>query len=407
MGFFPAQTDAYGNLKTVTAENQLDGFQRVRTAAPEMLWSVKQDILAQDYLFNTLTATGGTITYDAARASTALAVTSSSGSTAVRQSRAYIPYQSAKATTVVMTGIMGAAQTNTVKRIGFFDDNNGLFFEQDGSTKRVVVRSNVSGSPVDTQVNQSSWNVDKLDGTGQSGITIDWTKAQIFTIDFQWLGVGVIRFGFNINGILVICHEVYNANVATSVFMRTPNLPVRYSIHNSAAAAGASDLEMICAAVICSGGFDDVGKPFTATTGVAGKSVGTTLVPLISLRAKSTTPHPIAQLSSVSIINPGNRDLFWAAYVNPTLTGAAFADVASMSQLQADITASAITGGFPVRSGFISAGGSLANTFEQNDYTILSSNYDASVQDIITLAAAQVSGASNTVYASINWLEYV
>lgn len=42
----------------------------------------------------------------------------------------------------------------------------------------------------DSFVAQSSWNGDKLDGTGASGVTIDPTKLNVFQIDLQFLGAG-------------------------------------------------------------------------------------------------------------------------------------------------------------------------------------------------------------------------
>lgn len=407
MSYFPAQVDYFGNIKTAQAEYQLDAFNRNKVANPFIVWACKQDLASQDYYFNTSTSTGGSVTYNSSRSSTSLDVTTSSGSLAIRQSRAYIPYQPGKATTVMATGVFGAGQANTVKRIGMFDDNNGVFFQLDGTTKSVVVRSNVSGSPSDTTINQSSWNIDPLDGSGPSGITLDYSKAQIFTIDFQWLGVGVIRFGFFINGITILCHQVNNANSITSVFMRTPNLPIRYEIRNTGAAAGTSSLEMICASVVSSGDFDQIGKPFTATTTTAGKSIGTTLAPIVSIRGKSTNPRPIFQMKNLSMINPGNRDMFVGLYINTSLTGSAFTSVNANSQFNFDITATAMTGGTLIWSNWLTSADDLTFDFAAHDFNLLASDFAGTTNDILTLAGQQVTGAANTVYGCLNWLEYV
>jgi len=43
---------------------------------------------------------------------------------------------------------------------------------------------------------QSEWNLDRCDGTGKSGYTIDVTKMQMFYMDYSWYGAGFIRWGF-------------------------------------------------------------------------------------------------------------------------------------------------------------------------------------------------------------------
>ena len=76
---------------------------------------------------------------------------------------------------------------------------------------------------------QSSWNIDKMDGTGASMMTLDLTKMQMFYIDYTWYGAGAIRFGFKNNrGEVIYCHRIANNNVNTEAYMRSGNLPARY-----------------------------------------------------------------------------------------------------------------------------------------------------------------------------------
>ena len=82
---------------------------------------------------------------------------------------------------------------------------------------------------IDTRYPQSTWNIDKVDGTGASGYTVDLTKMQMFYMDFTWYGAGAIRFGFKNNrGEVIYCHRVPNNNVNTEAYMRSGNLPARY-----------------------------------------------------------------------------------------------------------------------------------------------------------------------------------
>jgi hypothetical protein len=82
---------------------------------------------------------------------------------------------------------------------------------------------------VDFKVPQSAWNIDKLDGTGPSGVNVDLSKMQMFYLDYAWYGAGAIRFGFkDERGEVVYCHRMTHANVKTEAYMRSGNLPARY-----------------------------------------------------------------------------------------------------------------------------------------------------------------------------------
>ena len=82
---------------------------------------------------------------------------------------------------------------------------------------------------LDTRIPQSSWNIDKMDGTGTSGYNLDLTKMQMFYIDYTWYGAGAIRYGFRAtNGQVTYCHRIVNNNVNAEAYMRSGNLPARY-----------------------------------------------------------------------------------------------------------------------------------------------------------------------------------
>jgi hypothetical protein len=94
-----------------------------------------------------------------------------------------------------------------------------------GATADYVIISKT----VDTKYPQSSWNIDKCDGTGPSGYNIDLTKMQMFYMDYSWYGAGFIRWGFRgPDGNVFYVHKVVNNNVNTEAYMRSGNLPARY-----------------------------------------------------------------------------------------------------------------------------------------------------------------------------------
>jgi hypothetical protein len=94
-----------------------------------------------------------------------------------------------------------------------------------GATADYVIISET----VDTKYPQSTWNIDKCDGTGPSGYNIDLTKMQMFYMDYSWYGAGFIRWGFRgPDGNVFYVHKVINNNVNTEAYMRSGNLPARY-----------------------------------------------------------------------------------------------------------------------------------------------------------------------------------
>ena len=100
-----------------------------------------------------------------------------------------------------------------------------IYPEYRGTT---MANSTVSKT-VNTRYPQSSWNIDKMDGTGASLMTLDLTKMQMFYIDYTWYGAGAIRFGFkNTRGEVIYCHRIANNNVNTEAYMRSGNLVSRY-----------------------------------------------------------------------------------------------------------------------------------------------------------------------------------
>ena len=99
---------------------------------------------------------------------------------------------------------------------------------------RGTTSANCLGSKVtNTRYAQSAWNIDKMDGTGASGFTLDLTKMQMIYIDYTWYGAGAIRFGFKNNrGEVVYCHRIPNNNLNTEAYMRSGNLPARYEVNS-------------------------------------------------------------------------------------------------------------------------------------------------------------------------------
>jgi hypothetical protein len=238
------------------------------------------------------------------------------GDTAVRQTKTRMNYQPGKSQLVMMTTVFGSPSAATTKRVGAFDANNGLFFEYQNDTIYCVRRK----GGVDTKTADADWNLDKLDGTGPSGVVVDWTKSHIIAMDYEWLGVGRVRYGLVIDGLIIYVHQYLNANNFDSTYIATPNLALRYEISSS---GGAGSLVHICSSVISEGGSEDNGVIRATSTGNAhlDANVAGTVYGIIGVRLKSTSFDATVKPISLSMIATTNDNFEWLLCINPTVAG--------------------------------------------------------------------------------------
>lgn len=378
----------------------LDAFGRLRIAQPYTLFD-SQNRYQKDPQFSESLAGSATATYVSTESSVDMAVTTASGDKAVRQSFRVFPYQPGKSLMVLATFVMSSAKTNLRQRVGYFNTDNGVFFQVNNTTKSFVLRTNTSGSPSDVRtVDQTDWNGDKLDGTGPSGIVLDPTKAQILYMDFEWLGVGSVRCGFVIDGTFIVCHTFNNANDINKVYMQTAILPVRYEIENTGATGSSSTLKQICSSVISEGGYDQKAIPQWARRTTTLTGVTTTFVPIISIRLKSTGLGAVV-IPSVYHAIPINSTLDYEVVLikNPTLTGTPAWNSNSLN-VEFDVAATGLTGGTIVDLDYVSGsnqGSGVVSTGESYNFDLQLGASLAGVSDIYTVAARTISGTDDII----------
>ena len=394
-----------------------DAFGRLRVSEPTTLFDSKQ-IFDNQPLFWDDQETSGSGTgssHSANTASTTMTVGTAAG-TRVRQTFQSFNYQPGKSQLILLTGVMdkSGGGTGITRRIGQFNASNGLFFEDNEGTLRVVRRTSTSGSPVDNAVAQSSWNIDPMDGTGPSGVTIDISKTNICVIQYEWLGVGAATFGFNIDGVTYPCHQFQNANNLTVVYMSTPNLPLRYEISNDGTGA-ASSLEHICASVMSEGGSQNLGKIRYAST--AGTHVDLTtenvIYAMLGIRLKTGYIGEVVDILSASIqLHTASHQCEWTLRLNPTVAGTfTYNDEANSAvQIATGATANTVTGGTIVAGGHIesggNAGGGAGSIGRDLDNTLrLGANIAGTVDEIV-LCLTPIAGSSAVdAEAGITWQE--
>ena len=384
-----------------------DSFGRLRVSQPYTLFD-SQNRYAIDNQFDTVTITRGTTSFLVNEASVAMINNTTSGAEVVRQTFRSMLYQPGKSLLTLMTFKAATPTANLRQRIGYFGTQNGVYFETSGAgtttsaLKAFVLRTYVGGSVDNTtrRVEQSAWNGDKLDGTGPSGLTLDTTKSQILWFDFEWLGVGNVRCGFIINGQYIVCHTYQTANIQSSVYMTTAILPVRYEITNTAATAGASYLKQICSSVMSEGGLEPASIDHVARRATALTGVGTTLLPLVSIRLASTALGAIVLPSAVKVI-PTSADNFEIQLVkNATLTSASYSAVASDANVEFDVAATAMTGGTIVQIDY--AASSNQGTTALNPISAFNWDYQlgaslAGVSDVYTIGVKTFTGTGDII----------
>lgn len=381
------------------SKNNFDAFGRLRVSQPFTLFD-SQNRYAADPSFDTSLTGSGTSTFLANESAVSLAVTTASGDKVIRQTKRYFPYQPGKSLALLMTFVMAAGKANLRQRVGYFDPNNGLFLQRNGTELSFIIRTYTGGSADDTRkVVQSAWNGDPLNGSGASGITLDTTKAQILFADFEWLGVGSVRVGFVIDGQYITAHTFDNANEVTSVYMQTATLPLRIEIENTAATASSSSMKQICSTVISEGGYEQTSVERVARRSTTLTGIGTSFVPLVSIRLASDSLGAVILPKQVRVLPIANGEYEIALVRNATLTGASY-DTTTFASVDFDVTATAMSGGDIVLNEYATASNQAAAQ-AQND---LLYNFDmqlgatiAGTSDVYTVAVRILSGTGSAI----------
>ena len=373
-----------GNQLTGIADGaNLDAFSRLRVSNPTNLFSVSAQYGAVTIQMERgFTGTGVVPTHNANTRLMALTVGAGTG-TSYMQSFQYTPYQPGKSQEIAVTFVCGAAVANQVFEIGYFDSLNSIFFRQNGTSGlQIVRRTSTSGSVVDNVVNQADWNVDKLDGAGMSGITLDITKAQILFIDLQFLGMGRVRVGFDIDGQIHYAHQFLNANNLDVNYMQSGTLPIQVLLTGTSASAKTSYFK--CATVHSEGGFeDDRGYNFSTGEGTATAGNGTR-THIMSLRPKTTyngiVNREYLALGPIEQLVTGNSPVYWELCLGVTFSAApTWQDVNTTSsafEYATGGTYSGIgTGGLVVASGYVAA----TNQLKESVSSAVANKYSCSL----------------------------
>ena len=384
-------------------------FGEQRVAAPgnradvEFLYD-KQPLLVDEVLSGT-----GTATWDSNSRDVELAVAgAANGASSMMRLHYWVPYTPGSGQEIDITGTMDATGIGT-------------------GTMSAFLRSSVSGSEVVTELPYSGWGV----------AGVNPVYSQIFRISFQSLRVGRIQFSLVRDGLPVKIGEITNDNIRGTGYWQYANLPPYWRVYNTATQTivefgygddangvgfmykfagveSTATAKAICCTVKSQGGaplFDMPGFPFTASQYTSPKSVGTALIPILSIRNKAS----FGGVDNRAIAIPKGYNLLvsepmhYKVIYRPTLTGASWTSVDDNSTMEFDTAATAISGGIEVGQGYLYAdgGGFFGGGYEGQKDGLLGRNIMAygDEQDILTIAGIRTDTSNSLARAAISWSE--
>ena len=402
-----------GTVATSPPTGTTDAFGRTRVSNPLTLFDSSHRYRDNNLWDNLLVGTGSTVGFVTTQGLINIGIGTTAGCSAIRETTKVFAYQPGKSLLVLNTFVPATPKANLRQRIGYFGADNGMYFEIDETTAYFVERSLSTGTS--TKVAQTDWNIDKLDGTGISGITLDITKAQILWMDIEWLGLGTVRIGFVIDGQFIHCHSFHHANLIESTYITTASLPLRYEIANTGITTSSSTLKQVCSSVISEGGYELRGLQQAVetpiTTPVDLPSPAGTYYPVVSIRLKSSPYRldAIVILTALSIMGIGNGPEYnWQVRASATTSGGTWVSAGVDGAVEYKIGGGTVSGGRVLASGFFSSSNQSSTNvdilkealfkFQLERNGLAGSPYELSL-----VCATNSAGAD--VFASLDWEE--
>ena len=410
-----ARKDGTVNNGANPAGMAVDAFGRARVAMPLTLFDSSHRFADNELFDQKITGTAAYV-FSENEGLVDMTVGTASGDEIIRETNKVFSYQPGKSLQNLNTFVFEPAKNNLRQRVGYFGEKNGVYLELDGTDVYMVERSFVTGSTVNTRVAQSDWNIDPLDGTGISRITLDLSKAQIQFIDIEWLGLGTVRTGFVINGEFIHCHSFHHANINNTTYITTASLPIRYELTNIGSTVTPSIMKQICSTVISEGGYELRGRQQAVETPISTPkdlTAANTFYPVISIRLKTTPDRldAIVILTALSILGVGNNGYFnWKVIAGGDTTGGTWISAGDNSAVEYNLndTSFSFTNSRTLASGFIASTTQSAGSIDilkeaLFKFQLERNTFTPKAEELTLLVASK--NAGDDVYASMDWEE--
>ena len=392
----------------------LDAFSRVRVSEPGYRFDSQFTYRIDSDLWDVVETGDGSVDHDATnRLATLTAGNTAGANTAILQSHYHAPYTPGRGQLAFITfSFPDDVPTNGEVGVGYYDGSDGVYLKKTASAVTLNI-ANTTGADAES-VEQADWNIDPMDGTGPSGITLDLKKTQILAIQMQALYVGQTIVGFDLNGELFPVHAFNHANISTLPYLAQASLPVRYWA-NTSTDSGSAVVKAICATVISDGGpdlFKMPGRPFVATGSLANTAAGAVIVVRCKQQLNSINQNVIC-LPTIVDVTVADAGCWVEIRRNATITAGTFEDVDAASVMEVSFagnagTDPAVTGGT----------GTLIDRFYVNASATTRTAKETGLSGKIVLDYSHLLGvgdtlsviynggtASTDVFASLDWIE--
>ena len=336
-----------------------------------------------------------------------LEVSNTVNSEVIRQTRNVIRYIPGRQNELIFTTRFNEPTAGIRRRVGAFGANNGIFFEDDGGTYSCVIRRATANGNIETRVTRDNWNYDKLDGTGVSGLTLDFTKNQMMTIEYEWFGSGQVEFNVVIDNNKFPMHRFNTGNRENIVWSNTPFVPHRVELTNTTGANGIHQMYQGGFSVLTEGSVGPLGR----RRDVASNNAGTTLTdsleyyPVLSIRLQNAGLDGVVLPVGYQAATLDNTSIFVRIVRDATLTGANF--IAEENTLiEFDTSATAASGGTIIASGYINPDGQGGEQAlgDVNSVVQLGRNNLGTTSQTLTIELAAV-GSNKAGWAALNYIE--
>lgn len=398
-----------------------DAFGRLRISQPFTLFdSQNRYYINEKFTTSNTGSSNANIQYIIHQSTVNMNVGTPANDSVKRETNKVFAYQPGKSLLVMNTFAMANAQANLTQRVGYYNNENGIFLEKSNSSTYLVLRSNSSGTISETRVEQSNWNADIFDGSANSYSTsvghggLNLSKTNIFWTDIEWLGVGDVRCGFVVDGLMVPAHVFHNDNIRDYSYMTTACLPIRYEIFNTGVTSNNSTLKQICSTVISEGGYELMGRSRTIghnPNTAYDLTTSNTYYPVLSIKLSAERPDSIVLPKGLHIAGSSTSGsvLRYKIVANTTVADGSWIPVASDSPVLYTLNSNTYTGGTDLVSGYVSITNQSSTPINLGDGLFkyqLERNGLTNQNTVFTIAVAGQKNGDD-VFVSIDWEEVV
>jgi len=406
--------DPYGNpvLRIDDTTKQHTSKNRVKVSTFEVTDFATYTNSKDGDIWDDLITGTASSTHDVYQSMVLLQVGSAAGDSVIRQTKRVQRYLPGRQSEVSMVFRWFPVATGVRRRFGLFDDLDGIYFEDGGDGDfYVVIRRNTAGGIIENRVARADWNVDKLDGTGPSGITAIPEAIQQMSSEYEWYGAGQVEFNFIINNNKYPIHQFNHGNIVEYTWAASASLPIRCELTNvTGESAGPHYFWQGSHSFTTEGTTTLLGRQKAISSPLTGYSLTTanTFYPVIAIRLKTNALRSVVIPDFYAGATLDNTNVFIRVIEGATITGGTWISYDSESAVEYNLTGTAFSNGTILDTVFVNGTNQgikyglperAITQIVRNTTTTLG---DTSSTFVIAIASTNANKAG---WASLGWIE--